>query len=164
MVCMLCEHEIQDGEPRFYFPKLPSSHHLSDIKGVLHTSCLVSADALRDIGGSMAEIAEGLARRSESAPFVSREGNVVLRNRISDGRIEVLDFEDFCEISIPLAAMGKLKVAEPGTLIVLGMQVLHVEDDGQLVIEHKSPAFDVRLPALNLSRLQSLLADASKPV
>lgn len=162
MVCMLCEHDIQDGEPRFYFPRLPPSHHLSDIKGVLHTSCLISADASRNIGASMAEIAEGMARNSESAPFVSREGNVVLRNRISDGRIEVLDFEDFCEISIPLAALGNLKCAVPSASIALGMQVLHVKDDGQLVIQHKSPAFDVRLPALNLSRLQSLLADASK--
>ncbi|MCZ4324631.1 hypothetical protein [Pseudomonas anguilliseptica] len=133
---------------------------MADIKGILHISCLLAVDHSRKIGESLAQIAESIARRSESAPLTSRERNVVVRSRPDEARLEVLDFEGFCEISIPLAALGKLKVAEPGVSIVLGMQVLHVKEDGQLVIEHKSPAFDVHLPTLDLCRLQSLLIDA----
>ncbi|UJB31013.1 hypothetical protein [Chromobacterium sp. Beijing] len=161
-ICELCQSEILSGQPRFYFPRLPPNHALADIKGVLHTSCLLVADNSRNIGASLAQIAESVARHSESAPHISRNGNVTLRNRLDEGRIEVLDFEDFCEISIPLAALDRLRVIAPGASVSLGMQVLHVKADGQLVLEHKSPAFDVHLSALSLERLQAILADIDK--
>ncbi|WP_133859080.1 hypothetical protein [Comamonas sp. JUb58] len=155
--CMLCGHSILDGEARFYFPRLPPNHPLADLKGVLHTSCLISENASKRIGDSLAEIAEWFAKKSDEAPLLVRNGNVVARDRVAENRIEVLDFEDFCEISIPRAALDQLRNAAPGSAIPLGMQVLHVKEHGELLIEHKSPAFNVELPALGLNRLLSLV-------
>lgn len=157
IICTLCGNEIQSGQPRFYFPRLPPNHPLADVQGILHISCLKEADGPRKIGESLAKIAKDLAIHSQSVPLISWDGNIVLRDRLDESRIEVLDFEDFCEISIPRSILGKLQAARLGESIVLGMQILHITQDGTLELESKAPPFVVCLSALGLSRLQQLV-------
>lgn len=158
MICMLCGHEIQRAEPRFYFPRLPSDHVLAGMVGVMHVSCLTSANRKREISAPLAEIAEGLARQSSVAPFIARDGDIVLRCRLEEGRMELLDFEDFCEISIPNAVLGRLQNAMPGESISLGMQILKIREGGVLEVESKMPSYEASLHFLNFERLKELLS------
>jgi hypothetical protein len=155
--CMLCNSDIQSGEPRFYFPVLPLGHPLADLKGMLHITCLKEIDDQRKVGETLASIVEDMAKRSKNAPLITRQGNVVLRDRHDEQRVEVQDFEDFCEFSIPRSSIARLRLAKPGESIALGMQILHVKEDEKLDLEYKIPHSILRLDALPFDRLLNLL-------
>ena len=161
-LCELCHKEIHEEEARFYFPVLPPNHPLADIKGVVHISCLKSIDSSRRIGESLAGIIEGLAKRSESAPLIIRDKNIVLRNRLDENRIEILDFEDFCEISFPIANLEQVMSITPGSSIDLGMQLFRILENGLITIKFKFSPFIVELPALSLDRLQHLILHVTR--
>lgn len=72
--------------------------------------------------------------------------------------MELLDFEDFCEISIPNAVLGRLQNAMPGESISLGMQILKIREGGVLEVESKMPSYEASLHFLNFERLKELLS------
>ncbi|SHJ40173.1 hypothetical protein SAMN02745163_01874 [Clostridium cavendishii DSM 21758] len=71
-ICKICNCEIKNQEPRFYFPILPQWHDLSDLsQNILHVHCVKSIDSEREIGNSLARIVQDLAEKSKWVPFQS---------------------------------------------------------------------------------------------
>lgn len=155
-VCGLCGRNIERDQPIFFFPSLPLGHNLADIQGVLHVECLVSQDAVRNVGVQMAGIIEQIARVSSDAPFVARDGNIVSRYRKYEQKYEVLDFENFCEILIPKRAVGNVKQVESEGALPLGFDVLRARN-GSIYLENKRLGSINYLRTLSLKRLLGLL-------
>lgn len=162
ITCPICSKSIEEGQPRFYFPKLHPTHELADLHGVVHLGCIRLIDRSRHVGQTLASITEGVASHSTEAPLLLRDGNIVLRDfRRDENRIEVIDYENFCEISLPIASLKSLLEPDLEEAVTLGMQVLHVTHGRALEVEFKKPVFVVDLPTLTLSRLLAMLATAN---
>lgn len=155
--CGLCGCKIERGQSDFYFPKLPPGHNLENLRGVLHTSCLVSQDESGRIGFQLANIVESVARVSVDAPFFSRSGNIVVRYRSVEDKFEILDFENFCEIIFPKALLFSIECIESGQSILLGMQVLSLGESGEIGLISKIDGSRNILRTLSIQRLRVLM-------
>lgn len=157
LICGLCGCKIERGQSVFYFPKLPPGHNLENFRGVLHTSCLVSQDESGKIGFQLANIVESVARVSLDAPFFSRSGNIVVRYRSVEDKLEILDFENFCEIVFPKSLLSSVECIEPGKSILLGMQVLSLGESGEIGLISKIEGSRNILRTLSVPRLKALM-------
>ncbi|WP_143219524.1 hypothetical protein [Achromobacter xylosoxidans] len=157
VICELCGKKIDSKQPIFYFPKLHPEHNLVDLKGIMHVACLVSQDAPRKIGFQLAGMTEDLARRSVEASFLRRNGNIVSRYREHEENIEILDFENFCEITIPRKSLKDIIHAKRGNSFSLRFDILKVERNGDIFLENKNSGSSNFLRTLNLKRLHELL-------
>jgi hypothetical protein len=155
-VCGLCGKSIEKGQSIFFFPTLPLGHNLVDIQGVLHVACLVSQDAMRNIGVQLAGMIEQISQAYLDATFVARDGNIVSRYRIHEQKFEVMDFENFCEIVIPKRVVSNIYNIEPEGSLLLGLDVLHIKEGG-LYLQNKGLGSDTYLRTLSLERLLGLL-------
>lgn len=157
VVCGLCGCKIEHAQSVFYFPKLPPGHNLEDLRGVLHTSCLVAQDESRKIGLQLANIVESVARVSMDAPFFSRSGNIVVRYRTAEDKFEIMDCENFCEIVFPRSLLSSVECIEPGQSILLGMQVLSLGESGEIGLISKIDGSQNVLRTLSVPRLRALM-------
>ncbi|WP_157632208.1 hypothetical protein [Variovorax sp. CF313] len=162
LICPICNKPIEEGQSRFYFPKLHPSHELADLHGVLHLDCIRSIDRSRHVGQALAVLTAELASHSKTAPLLLRDGNIILRDfRLDESRIEIADYENFCEISLPINSLKNIQESTSKEAIALGLQILHINQDQFLEIEFKKPAFTVDLPTLSFSRFVSMLIAAN---
>lgn len=158
-VCPICTLLVEPEQPRFYFPRVPRTHALCDVRGVVHLACVRRIDQERSVGASLANLCHAIADQSSDAPTVARDGNIVVRNRIHEQRLEICDYEDFCEISIPHRMIGRIAMAGAGDEIDLGMQALRMNDEDRIEIVNRSPRYLTGMPFLGRSRLLRLIQE-----
>ena len=154
-ICKICDCEIKGREPRYYFPRQPQWHDLADLSGIVHVDCIKSIDEKRDIGKKLAYIAEDIACKSEVSPLIKRSGNIVIQGQMDEERVDILDFEDFDDISIPLPLIDRIQELNIHESIDMGLQTIHVLENGNL--EVYMPMYSVYHSKLNLQRLKELL-------
>ncbi|WP_454674019.1 hypothetical protein [Achromobacter pestifer] len=129
---------------------------MADIRGVLHSSCLIAQEKSREIGTPLADIVEDLARTSTDAPFFSRDGKIVARYRPVEENLEIIDFENFCEIIIPKSKFNYISNIKNG-IVPLRFQDLEIKENGRVVLINAIDGISYSLQTLNFSRLRALL-------
>lgn len=155
-ICKICNCEILNQEAIFYFPKLPQWHDLSDLnESKLHINCVKNINQKRKIGSSLADITQDLAKNSEVSPFIYRDGDIVLRARLDEEVMEILNFEDFCVMSVSKSILENIQESHTLKSIKIGVNTLHILNGEDLRIEYKN--FIQDLSELNLSRLKNIL-------
>lgn len=155
-MCKICGNKIDSQVPRFYFPKLPQWHNLSRwSSSILHIDCVKSIDDKHEIGKTLADIVQDLALKSKFEPFLHRSGNIVVRGRLDEKAIEILNFEDFIEMSFPVTSLEKILLLTPTESISSRTQTIYVLKDSKIKIESK--LFTVYLSELNFLRLKDIL-------
>ena len=114
-ICKICNHQIIKSEHKFYFPHMPQWHELSDLSGsIFHIDCIKSIDKQREIGKQLAYIQQDMATKSYCNPLIERNGNIIIRAGLDEKTIEIVNYEDFVEFSIPIFNLEKIISLEPG--------------------------------------------------
>lgn len=156
--CNYCNNQINKNDPVFYFPKLPEWHKLYDLSEcVFHIGCVKKLNENRNIGMELADIAEKIATRSEDAPLLVRDGNIVVVAEINERAIEFNDFENFVEFSIRVADLEYILDVQPPQNIKNRMTCINVRQDGGM--ELVTPLFNVELVTLSFLRLKQIIKE-----
>ena len=158
-ICKICNCEIREDQPTFIFPKLHDSFNLGYLTGESHSTCLRKIDKKLELSNLLAIIHESIAKNSEESKLICRNGNIIVCARFDEKRVEIYDYEDFCNISLSAVDLDKILGINPYGIIPIAKIegfILNVLKNGKLSLEDLK--YQYELSKLNLIRLREILS------
>jgi len=155
-VCKICAEPIIEREPVYYFPKVPEWHELSDLSGtIVHINCIKTIDSQRMIGRTLADMNQDIASGLDFTPFIARDGNVIVQGNLDSKAIEISDYENFVELSVPFKNLERLRNLPRLESVSCKMQTIRRLENDKLSIEYD--LFSVELTSIDYARFKRLM-------
>lgn len=156
LICSVCDRKIRKDDPQFHFPHMPKWHKFFDLSGeTFHLNCMKTLDNKRNIGEELADALEKIASKNEFEPLLLRNGNIIVQARLDEKAIEIIDYEDFVEFTIPIAnfdLIANLIPLEPVKNRMTSIVLLQ-EDQLELITSF----YSVKLEKLGFTRLKQIV-------
>ena len=158
-ICKICNKRICSDEAVYYFPKVPEECGFSEFSAsILHIACILASEKKELISDSLAEMKQAIASKLDFTPFISRDKNVIIQGNIDSRTIEIYNYEDFVELSVPIVQLNKLCNLLPFEFINSTMNTIHLLENNKLKIEYNY--FSVELESLSFPRLVKLVSSS----
>lgn len=154
--CKECNRRIERNIPHFDFPRMPKWHKFIDLScETFHIHCIKELDKKRNIGDELAMITADMALKTDIQPLILRDGNIVVRGRLDEKAIEIVNYEDFVEFSIPISHFAVITNMNKLETIQNKATSIYLLEDNRL--ELINPLYRIKLEKLDLIRLKNII-------
>lgn len=154
--CSYCNRKIYRNAADFYMPKLPAWNKLYDLsENVYHIECIKTLDDVRYVGKELADLTEKISRVSKDAPFLIRNGNIIVLGDMNEMSIEINDFEDFVQFNIPVAHLNCIDDLQYPEVLQNRTTSISFLQNGKLKLI--TFYYEIELDCLSLLRLKEIV-------